>query len=159
MHPEEKIHENVLQAIHLADIHIVLIVELNFPKINYSVNWTPLSQDSKEFKLVEITKYVFRTQLVNFPTRGHAAENPSTIDVIFASSESRVHRIDCESPLGKSDLSVLTFRYEAIQKPGHREKVGKYTRKATTKSVGKLYCRSNVAKSSMTCQSKGNGQN
>ena len=72
---------------------------------------------------MDLIKDVFKTQLVNFPTRGWAADNPSTIDFIYISFECKgIPSTACEAPFGKNDQSATSFLYDL--KPGHREEVG-----------------------------------
>ena len=49
--------------------------------------------------------------MINTPTRGRGLNKPSLIDLLFTTNEEDVESIDIDSPLGKSDHSVIKIKY------------------------------------------------
>ena len=68
---------------------------------------------------------------VHKPTRGRLLQNPHVLDLIFTNEEGMVSDLEIQSPIGKSDHSVLKFTFTC------------YLNKQNTKLTRYLYDRGN----------------
>ena len=91
--------------------HICLVGDFNFRDINWKSWTTPHSENSKEFKFIETVRDRFLFQHVEEPTRSRGNDDPSLIDLILTNEELQVSEIKHHAPLGKSDHSVISFKY------------------------------------------------
>ena len=91
--------------------HICLVGDFNYPSINWKTWTTPHTETSKEFKFIEAARDCFLFQHVQEPTRARGNDDPSLIDLILTNEELQVSDVNHHAPLGKSDHSVITFKY------------------------------------------------
>jgi hypothetical protein len=72
------------------------------------------------------------------PTRGRGTDKPSTLDLIFSSEEGMVSDNDIEAPVGKSDHSLVCFRFNAYIEEKPRVKLRYKYDKADYEQVRKV---------------------
>ena len=93
--------------------HVLITGDFNYPKIIWS-NWTTTSAETgDEFMFVETLRDIYLYQHVAAPTRARGSDSPQTLDLVMTNEESMIDKVELESPLGKSDHSILTFNYKA----------------------------------------------
>lgn len=68
-----------------------------------------------DYRFIEAVKNSFLSHHINTPTRGKDAKKPSKLDLVFISIEEAIEDTRAQSPLGKSDYSLikLIYYYEA----------------------------------------------
>ena len=91
--------------------HICLVGDFNYREINWNSWTTPHGETSKESKFIEPVRDCFLFQHVQEPTRARGNDDPSLIDLILTNEEHQVSDVVHHAPLGKSDHSVITFKY------------------------------------------------
>lgn len=107
----------LLNDIHMAadlckDRQLLLLMgDFNFPEINYRVNQVSAGSGSASEIFYTTTEDLFLTQYVEEPTRVRDHNKPSILDYIFTNEEDLIEeKIAYETPLGKSDHVVLTWK-------------------------------------------------
>ena len=92
--------------------NLLLLGDFNFPGINW-VSWsTPTgSTVSAEYYFLENIRNNYLFQHVTLPTRGRVGNLANTLDLVFTNEQGMIDEIIYESPLGKSDHSVLLINY------------------------------------------------
>ena len=102
----------IREATAMSYSHILLMGDFNYPDINWK-NWTSKTDniESQEFKFIECIRDSFLTQHVQDPTRVRGEDTPNLLDLIFTNEKNMIDSIEHQSPLGKSDHSVLTFQF------------------------------------------------
>lgn len=91
--------------------HVMVTGDFNMPSINWKT-WSATDNiESKEYKFIECLRDCYWTQNVDEITRARIDSNPSLLDLILCNSEDYVTDIENESPLGKSDHSVLVYNF------------------------------------------------
>ena len=92
--------------------HRCIVGDLNYRDINWN-NWTtPHGQESKEAKFVETIRDCYLHQHINDSTRIRGNDEPSTLDLVFTEETTQIADIVHHAPLGKSDHSVITFKFQ-----------------------------------------------
>ena len=90
-----------------------MLGDFNYPDIDWQ-NWYTLSENtnSPDTKFKEGIRDNFLFQHVTLPTRGRLGNKSNILDLVFTNEKGMIDDIVYESPLGKSDHSVLiiTFR-------------------------------------------------
>ena len=89
--------------------HIVVNGDFNLPNINWQTWSTSGNENSKEFKFLETVRDCFWYQKIDIPTRARVESTPNILDLILTNNEEYVSDIIDQSPLGKSDHSVLIY--------------------------------------------------
>ena len=96
-----------------ANTHLLLLGDFNYPNIDWQ-NWYTLSENtnSPDAKFKEGIRDNFLFQHVTLPTRRRLGNKSNILDLVFTNEKGMIDDIVYESPLGKSDHSVLiiTFR-------------------------------------------------
>ena len=95
--------------------HICFVGDFNFRDIDWNTWTTNHNEESKEMKFIENLRDCFLFQHVLEPTRSRGADHPSTIDLVLTNEEMQITDLVYNSPLGKSDHSVLTFQYNCYR--------------------------------------------
>ena len=88
--------------------HKIIVGDFNRRKINWETVSSP-SEDDEAF--IEACRDSLLSQHVLTPTRGRGTDNPSLIDLFLCSNEDDVQDVEVDSPLGKSDHSVVKVTY------------------------------------------------
>ena len=92
--------------------HRCIVGDFNYRDINWN-NWTtPHDPESKEVKFIETVRDCYLHQHVNESTRIRGNDDPSTLDLIFTEEAAQISDIVHHAPLGKSDHSVITLKFQ-----------------------------------------------
>ena len=91
--------------------HMCVHGDFNYRDINWSACVTPHNEDSKEAKFIETTTDCFLRQHIIEPTRRRGNDEASMIDLVLTDEVMQVSDITNHAPLGKSDHSVITFKF------------------------------------------------
>ena len=91
--------------------HKCLVGDFNYRDINWASWTTSHNEDSKEHKFIETIRdsYFHQHNLENSRTRGN--DQPSLIDLVFTDESMQISELVHHSPLGKSDHSVICFKF------------------------------------------------
>ena len=102
----------ISEACSMSYTHLLFMGDFNYPDINWA-NWTSKSDniDSQEFKFIECIRDNFLIQHVSEPTRVRGEDTPNLLDLIITNEKNMIDSIEYQSPLGKSDHSVLVFNF------------------------------------------------
>ena len=92
--------------------HVCIVGDFNYKSINWSSWTTKLSENSIEAKFIEGVRDSYLYQHVESPTRIRGNDDPSVLDLVLTNEEMQVSDITHGAPLGKSDHSVLSFRFQ-----------------------------------------------
>ena len=108
----EHLNQMITEAVNTQHSHLLLLGDFNYPAINWD-NWCTLSSSSVsvEYKFIENIRNNYLYQHVTLPTRGRVGSQANTLDLVFTNEEGMIDDITYESPLGKSDHSVLLINY------------------------------------------------
>ena len=108
---------NTLRSVsHMSFTHEVIVGDFNFPKIDWSLNWTQLSENSNEHSFTELVRVCFWHQHVQFATRGRGSDDPSFLDLVFTDADTEIDDMQCQAPFGKSDHSVISFELSQVER-------------------------------------------
>ena len=88
--------------------HIILVGDFNRRKINWN---TVSSACEDETKFIEACQDSLLSQHVQTPTRGRGSNDPSLIDLFLTTNAENVGDVSVQSPLGKSDHSMIKVEY------------------------------------------------
>ena len=92
--------------------HRCIVGDFNYRDINWN-NWTtPHGPQSKESLFIETVRDCYLHQHINESTRVRGNDDPSTLDLVFTEEETQIADIIHQAPLGKSDHSVITFKFQ-----------------------------------------------
>ena len=75
--------------------HEFIVGDFNFPKNDWSLNWTPLSENSNEHSFTELVRDCFWHQHVQFATRGRGSVDPSILDLVFTDADIEIDDMQC----------------------------------------------------------------
>lgn len=91
--------------------HKCFVGDFNFKDINWE-SWTTVHQEeSKEARFIEAVRDSFLFQHSHEDSRRRGNDAPSNIDLIFTDEAMHVSEVEHQSPLGKSDHDVITFKF------------------------------------------------
>ena len=109
----EQLNELISELMRYKHSHLLLLGDFNYPNIDWQ-NWYTLSENTNnpDTKFKEGIRDNFLFQNVTLPTRGRFGNKLNILDLVFTNEKGMIDDIVYESPLGKSDHSVLiiTFR-------------------------------------------------
>lgn len=92
--------------------HRCIVGDFNYRDINWN-NWTTSNgPDSKESKFIETVRDCYLHQHVTQSTRIRGNDEPSTLDLVFTEEATQIEDIVHHAPLGKSDHSVITLKFQ-----------------------------------------------
>ena len=91
--------------------HLCLVGDFNFRDINWKSWTTSHNENSKEWTFIETARDCYLYQHITEPTRKRGNDDPSTIDLLFTNEAMQISSIVHHAPLGKSDHSVICFKY------------------------------------------------
>ena len=111
--------------------HYLIMGDFNYPDIDWE-NWMTASQnlENNENKFIEALRDAFLHQHIIEPTRGRATCTPHVLDLILTNEEGMVSDTTQDSPLGKSDHSVIKFNFNVYIDRKPRMKLKRYYDKA-----------------------------
>ena len=114
---EQQALVNNLRAVsHMNFTHEVIVGDFNFPIDDWSLNWTPLSENSNEHSFTDLVRDCFWHQHVQFATRGRGSDDPSILDLVFTDADTEIDDMQCQAPFGKSDHSVISFQLSQVER-------------------------------------------
>ena len=103
----------ISEVMRYTHLHLLLLGDFTYPNIDWQ-NWYTLSENtnSPDTKFKEGIRDNFLFQHVTLPTRWRLGNKSNILDLVFTNEKGMIDDIVYESPLGKSDHSVLiiTFR-------------------------------------------------
>ena len=105
----EKLRHLINEANSLGYTHLLIMGDFNYPKIIWQLHHAP-GENSEESKFIECIEDNYLTQHVDKPTRWRGDHEPHILDLILTHEEN-ISDLEYQSPLGKSDHSVLKFNY------------------------------------------------
>ena len=95
--------------------HYLIVGDFNYPHINWESGSTETnSTTSKEYKFMECIKDCFLYQHCKTPNRGRGSNKQTTLDLLLTNEEGMVNEVEVQSPIGKSDHSVLKFQFNCF---------------------------------------------
>jgi hypothetical protein len=99
--------------------HVLLMGDLNLPGIDWDSGVIQGGTGTINYKFVELLRDCYLHQHITEPTRGRWTDKPSTLDLLCSNEEGMVSDIIIDAPIGKSDHSVVSFRFNAyiMEKP------------------------------------------
>ena len=92
--------------------HKLVIGDFNYKLIDWESWETPKSETSPEHCFINCIQDNYWYQHVTNPTRYREGDEPSILDLVFTNEENMIEKIDYQSPLGKSDHSLLSFKFK-----------------------------------------------
>ena len=107
---------NLLKEINmLKHTHKLIIGDFNYKHIDWNTWFTPKNENSDEQLFIDCIQDMYWYQHVTTPTRYREGEEPSTLDLVFTNEEAMIQQISHQSPIGKSDHSVLLINFQIHQ--------------------------------------------
>ena len=88
----------------------LVVGDFNYKHIDWENYQTSKNESSDEHQFINCIQDIYWYQNVNSPTRYREATEPSTLDLILTNEENLIDQLTYQSPLGKSDHSVLSFK-------------------------------------------------
>ena len=92
--------------------HRCIVGDFNYRDINWKTWSTQHGPESKEAKFIECIRDCYLHQHIIEATRIRGNDDPSTLDLVLTDEIPQVSDIVHHAPLGKSDHSVVTLKYE-----------------------------------------------
>ena len=103
---------NLLKEINnMKHSHKLVVGDFNYKDIDWETWSTHKSEASEEHSFISCIQDIYWYQHVTSPTRYREGVNPSTLDLVFTNEESMIEQISYQSPLGKSDHSLLYIKF------------------------------------------------
>ena len=103
---------NLLKEINeMKQSHKLIVGDFNYKDIDWESWSTTKSETSDEQAFITCIQDLYWYQHVMLPTRYREGNNPSTLDLVFTNEESMIEHISYQSPLGKSDHSLLYLKF------------------------------------------------
>ena len=100
----------ITEAVQSKHSHFLLLCDFNYPIINWEACSTDSTVGAYYIFLQNIgNNYLF--QQVTRPTRARVGNQSNILDLVFTNEEGMTDDISHDSPLGKSDHSVILFDY------------------------------------------------
>ena len=106
--------------------HLLVMGDFNYKERNWAT-WTTSATDENSpcNRFIEAVRDSFIYQHVNKPTRARGEDTPNILDLIFTNEEGMVTDLEYQSPVGKSDHSVLLFNFNCYMLQS-KSKINKY---------------------------------
>ena len=97
--------------------HKLIVGDFNYKHIEWDTWFTPKNENSDEQLFLDCIQDVYWYQHVQSPTRYREGEEPSLLDLVFTNEEAMIQEISHQSPIGKSDHSVLLINFRIQHTP------------------------------------------
>ena len=109
----EQLDDLISEVMRYKHSHLLLRGDFNYTSIDWR-HWYTLSENTNSPDTVfkEGIRDNFLFQNVTLPTRGRLGNKSNTLDLVFTNERGMVDDIVYESPLGKSDHSVLIITFK-----------------------------------------------
>ena len=108
-------NENLLKLLkeinEMKQSHKLVVGDYNYKDIDWESWSTTKNETSEEQAFISCIQDLYWYQHVNSPTRYRQGNNPSMLDLVFTNEESMIQSISYQSPLGKSDHSLLYLKF------------------------------------------------
>ncbi len=98
--------------------HLLICGDFNFPKIDWGT-WTSNSENDEGANFIEALRDGYLYQHIRTNTRTRGNQEPSLIDLVLTNEQNMVDNIETQSPLGKSDHTVINFDYKCYNIQPH----------------------------------------
>ena len=102
----------LVEASNLKYSHLLVMGDFNFPRIDWNSWSTPgRREEDEDARFIESVRDGYPYQHVLQPTRVRGEQKPSLIDLILSNEDGMVSDLEVQSPIGKSDHGVLSFKF------------------------------------------------
>ena len=91
--------------------HKLVVGDFNYKHINWNTWSTSRNDSSNEQLFIDTIQDIYWYQHISEPTRYREGEDPSLLDLVFTNEEAMIQHIQHQSPLGKSDHSILVIDF------------------------------------------------
>jgi len=91
--------------------HVCIVGDFNYKEINWQSWSTTKSESSAESEFLEAVKDCYLHQHVSDATRARGQDDPSLIDLVLTNEQMQISDLQIKAPLGKSDHSIISFKY------------------------------------------------
>ena len=109
----ELLLETIQHIYNMNYTHVLIMGDLNFRDIDWESSTTVRNNTADiSFQFIECLRDCYLFQHVQEPTRQRGTDNPSTLDVLLTNEENMIADLEVAAPLGKSDHSVLKFKFQ-----------------------------------------------
>ena len=103
---------NLLKEINnMKQSHKLVVGDFNYKHIEWDTWFTPKNENSDEQMFIDCIQDMYWYQHIQTPTRYREGEEPSILDLVFTNEEAMIQEISHQSPIGKSDHSVLLIKF------------------------------------------------
>ena len=92
--------------------HVLVMGDFNYPRIDFASFHVNDTEESESVKFFDAIQDQFLTQHVRFNTRFRSGNEPSLLDYVFTNEEGMVDKMECLSPLGKSDHVGISWEFK-----------------------------------------------
>ena len=106
----EQLRKLISEAVSMDNTHLLLMGDFNYPNVDWDLLLVKGDQ-REEQRFIDCLQDNFLFQHSNKPTRWRGTNEPSVLDLIITADDHAIEEIEYQSPLGKSDHCVLTFKY------------------------------------------------
>jgi hypothetical protein len=109
----DKLNSLITSACGAGFSHVLMAGDFNYKEILWKEGTVASSENSSPYKFYDCVQDNFLHQHVDQDTRHRGNQRPSLLDLILTNEENMIdsNSIIYDNPLGKSDHSVLIFRY------------------------------------------------
>ena len=102
--------------------HILTLGDFNYPGID-CINWaTESNQGDSQYEFIVTVRDCYLYQHIQEPTRSRRSNIPPSIDLIFTNEKGMISDINLDSPLGKSDHTVMLFQFNVYSSSNNAPK-------------------------------------
>ena len=109
----ELLLETIQHIYNMNYTHVLIMGDLNFRDIDWESSTTVRNNTADiSSQFIECLRDCYLFQHVQEPTRQRGTDNPSTLDVLLTNEENMIADLEVAAPLGKSDHSVLKFKFQ-----------------------------------------------
>ena len=122
----DKLLEIITEASNFNYSHLLIMGDFNFEKINWDTWSTPSQEASIDYRFIECARDNFLYQHIRKPTRGRIDQEPHILDLVFTNEDGMVSDLNYLSPLGKSDHSVIVFKFNCYTQQDNTGRVKYY---------------------------------
>lgn len=120
-------NEKLLKLLHeindMKQSHKLIVGDYNYKHIDWDTWTTTKNETSEEQAFITCIQDLYWYQHTTEPTRYRQGDHPSTLDLIFTNEESMIEQVAYQSPLGKSDHSVLSLKFLIKQTAKFKPKI------------------------------------
>ena len=107
----KKLNDTIIEAKNHHHTHFMLLGDFNYPNIVWDDACATGSGNAAEGKFCDCIRDERLLQHVTLPTRARISTRSNILDLVMTNERGMVDSILHESPLGKSDHSVLVIKF------------------------------------------------